>query len=180
VNERLELKGVRRTPDDSPVLRGWINSVSSLPFVFPASIMRADLAKRTGFSSSYRQCEDTDFVLRALFGKSYAIINRPLYVYREVGVTPLSKVLSSLNACCEIYWNFAGAPVPQRAAAVGMTRAKQAGYYAAAALGKWDQIIARRSRPPLDSERQRYEFTLRGLMTGSLGVTSPLPNTPRP
>jgi glycosyltransferase involved in cell wall biosynthesis len=180
VNDRLELMGVRRTPNDSPVLQGRIDSVSSLPFMFPASIVRADLAKRTGFSCSYRQCEDTDFVLRALFGKPYAIINRPLYVYREVGVTPLSKVLSSLNVCCEIYWNFAGAPAPQRAAAVAITRVKQAGYCAAAALGKWDQSIARRSRAPLESERQRYEVTLRALTTASPSLAKLQPNIFRP
>jgi hypothetical protein len=30
-------------------------------------------------------------------------------------------------------------------------------YHAAAALGLWEQIIARRSRPPSAAERQQYQ-----------------------
>lgn len=163
VNQKLELVGIRRTLTDSPVLRGRIDSVGSFPFVFPASIMRADLAKRTGFASSYRRCEDADFILRGMFGKPYAIINDPLYVYREAGVTSPSKILSSLNACCDIYWNFAGVGRLKRAAAIAGARLKQAAYCGAAMFGMWDQMIARRSRTPLDCERLHYEAILRDL-----------------
>jgi glycosyltransferase involved in cell wall biosynthesis len=165
VNDRLELVGIRCNRSHSPVLYGRVDSVGTLPFVFPASVTRAQLARRTGFASSHRRCEDTDFVLRGLFGKRYAIINDPLYVYREAEVTSLPKVLLALNACCDIYWNFGGAPVPQRVAAVAVARLKQAAYFGAATLGKWDQVIARRSRVPLDSERQRYEVLLLALTT---------------
>jgi glycosyltransferase involved in cell wall biosynthesis len=164
VNESLELMGVRPLANDAPVLRSRVDSVGTLPFVFPASIMRTGLAKETGFDSCYPRCEDADVVLRALFGKEYAVINLPLYAYREVGVTSLSKVISSLNACCDIYWKFRGASLSQRAAAVALSRFKQAVYCAAMASGMWSRVIACRSRMPSKSERQHYEDNLQVLM----------------
>jgi glycosyltransferase involved in cell wall biosynthesis len=165
VNQKRELVGIRRSSNDAPVLRGRIDSVGSLPFVFPASILRAELAKSTGFAASHRRCEDADFVWRGMLGKRYAIINHPLYVYREAGVTSPTKVLSSLNACCDIYWNLAGVGLVERAAAVAGARLKQAAYCGAALLGMWDQMIARRCRAPLAGERLRYEAILRELTT---------------
>jgi glycosyltransferase involved in cell wall biosynthesis len=163
-NESLELMGVRPLSNDTPVFRGRVDSVGTLPFVFPASVMRTELAKETGFAPCYPRCEDADFVLRALFGKEYAVINMPLYAYREVGVTSLSKVISSLNACCDIYWKFPGASLSQRAAAVALSRFKQAVYCGAMASGMWNRMIASRSRMPSESERQHYESNLRALM----------------
>jgi glycosyltransferase involved in cell wall biosynthesis len=165
VNESLDLVGIRVSSNDSSVLHDRVRSVGGVPLVFAASMMRADLAKRTGFVSSYTLSEDTDFLLRALFGKPYAIINTPLYVYREVGCTSLANALASLNACCDIYWNFRRGRTLERLAAVAATRLKQVVYCGATAIGKWDYIIARRSRPPLESERQRYEDALHALMT---------------
>jgi glycosyltransferase involved in cell wall biosynthesis len=163
VNERLELVGIQGQQSGSAVSRNTLRAVGGVPMAFAPSVMRAELAKRTGFAASYAIAEDTDFLLRALFGKRYAVINTPLYVYKEIGCTTLTKVLTRLDATCNIYWSFRGASMPRRAHAVGVARFKQAVYRASAALGRWDQIIARRSREPLASERMRYRDVLHRL-----------------
>lgn len=160
VNSQLELVGVRAPAGHTPVFRDRVHSVGGLPFSFAASLMRTELAKRTGFAPSYRVAEDNDFLLRALFGRPYAVIIAPLYVYREQGCTSLAKTLAMLNACCDIYWKFSSVGVLERGKAVATARLKQIIYCGAAAVGKWEQIIARRNRAPLEFERQRYEEAL--------------------
>jgi glycosyltransferase involved in cell wall biosynthesis len=78
VNERLELMGIQGQESGAAVSRNIIRAVGGVPMAFAPSVMRSELAKRTGFATSCAIAEDTDFLLRALFGKQYAVINTPL------------------------------------------------------------------------------------------------------
>jgi glycosyltransferase involved in cell wall biosynthesis len=154
-NQDGELVGIRNSK-----VAGTATALQRLclpPLAFAPSMMPADLAKTTGFDASFPISEDVDFLLRALLGKRYAVLPAPLYVYREQGSATLSKVSTASNYCCRMFMkHFHQHPV-DCVVEIGKARAKQAVYHAAAAVGLWEQIIARRSRPPSAPERQQYQ-----------------------
>jgi hypothetical protein len=92
-----------------------------------------------------------------LLSKRFLVLPAPLYVYREQGSVTLERVSSALAYCCRMFMKqFDQHPV-RCIFEIGKARGKQVIYHAAAASGLWEQIIARRSRPPSSEERQQYQ-----------------------
>jgi glycosyltransferase involved in cell wall biosynthesis len=156
-NQNGELTGIRNTELGKSEMNVSLSHLGMPPLAFAPSMMRADLAKETGFDTSFPISEDVDFLLRALLGKRYAVLPSPLYVYREQGSASINKVSTALNYCCRMFMKqFDRCPL-RCTIEIGKARGKQMIYHAAAALGLWDQIIARRSRLPSAAERQHYQ-----------------------
>jgi glycosyltransferase involved in cell wall biosynthesis len=156
-NQNGELAGIRNSAVGKSAMNAALWRLGMPPLAFAPSMMAADLAKKTGFDSSFPISEDVDFLLRALLGKRYAVLPDPLYVYREPGSTTLHKGSAALNYCCRMFMkHFDQYPV-DCTIEIAKARGKQVVYHAAAALGLWEQIIARRSRPPSAAERQQYQ-----------------------
>jgi glycosyltransferase involved in cell wall biosynthesis len=156
-NRDGELAGIRNSDIGISVVGVALSRPGMPPLAFAPSMIAADLARKTGFDTSFPIAEDVDFLLRTLLGKRYAVLPDPLYAYREQGSTTLSKVSPALNYCCRMFMKyFAQYPV-DCAIEIVKARAKQVVYHAAAALGFWEHIIARRSRLPSAAERQRYQ-----------------------
>lgn len=152
-----DLAGIRNSDGGQSAMSCRFWPLGMPPMAFPPSMMATDLAKKTGFDTSFPTAEDVDFLLRALLGKRYAVLPAPLYVYREQGSTTLSKVSPALNYCCRMFMKQLGRYPVDCALEIAKARGKQAVYHAAAAFGLWEQIIARRSRPPTAAERQQYQ-----------------------
>jgi glycosyltransferase involved in cell wall biosynthesis len=152
-----DLMGVRIPSTRAPVSRGRYRSVSMPPISFPAAMLPSGLAKRTGFDVSFPTAEDADFLLRALLGKSYAVLTQPLYVYCEQGTMTLSKVSSALTHCCRMFGKQIIEHPMECAIEIGKARGKQLIYHAASGLGLWDYMIARRSRTASPAEREQYQ-----------------------
>jgi len=156
-NQQGELAGIRNSAIGRSALNAAFGRLGMPPLAFAPSMMAASLAKETGFDTSFPISEDVDFLLRALLGKRYAVLPDSLYVYREQGSTTLNKVSTALNYCCRMFMKqFEQYPV-DCIIEIARARGKQMVYHTAAALGLWEQIIARRSRPPSATERQQYE-----------------------
>jgi glycosyltransferase involved in cell wall biosynthesis len=155
-NQNGQLAGIRNSDIGTSAMNATVGRLSMPPLAFAPSMMATDLANRTGFDISFPIAEDVDFLLRALLGKRYAVLPAPLYVYREQGSTTLSKVSPALNYCCRMFMKQLDRYPVDCAVEIAKARGKQAVYHAAAALGLWEQIIARRSRPPTAAERQQY------------------------
>lgn len=152
------LVGVRKANVIAPTTFGMMRHPGMPPLAFAPTLMRAELAKITGFDTSFAIAEDVDFLLRALLGRPYAVLSGPLYVYREQGTTSLAKVNAALDNCCRMFKKqFREYPLDS-AIEVVKARGKQAIYRAAAASGHWDHIIARRSRIPSELEHQQYRI----------------------
>jgi glycosyltransferase involved in cell wall biosynthesis len=154
-NQNGDLTGIRNTGFGET--NAILSRLSMPPVAFAPSMMRAELARETGFDPSFPISEDVDFLLRALLGKRYTVLPDPLYVYREQGAATLDKVSAALNYCCRMFMKqFDQSPL---ACTVEIAKAcgKQAVYHTAAALGLWEPIIARRSRPPSAAERQQFQ-----------------------
>jgi glycosyltransferase involved in cell wall biosynthesis len=156
-NPSDQLVGVRSANGSQSVLYAPMKDPGMPPLAFAPSMMIADLAKKTGFDTSFPIAEDADFLLRTLLGRRYAVLPTPLYVYREQGSITLSKVSHALNHCCRMFMKqFDQYPV-ECTFEIAKARGKQVVYHAAAALGLWEHVIARRSRPPSAAERQQYQ-----------------------
>ncbi len=156
-NHKSELVGIRNSAIGESGISARFSRLAMPPLAFAPSMMAIDLAKKTGFDPSFPTAEDVDFLLRALLGKRYAVLPTPLYVYREQGSTTLSKVSPALNQSCRMFMKYFDQYPVDCGVEIAKARGKQVAYHAAAAFGLWEQIIARRSRPPSPAERQQYE-----------------------
>jgi glycosyltransferase involved in cell wall biosynthesis len=151
-----QLAGVRGSNSDLPVIHGRVKHIGMPPVAFAPSMMAASLAKAIGFDSSFPIAEDTDFLVRALYGREYAVLSAPLYVYREHSSVTPAKVRNALDYCCVMLEKqFPQHPI-ESAIEIAKTRGKQLVYHSAAALGLWDYMIRRRSRIPNDLEFQQH------------------------
>ena len=152
-----QLAGIRTAGAGSAAIYATFRRLGMPPLAFAPSMMAADLAKKTGFDISFPIAEDVDFLLRALLGKRYAVLPDALYAYREHGSTTLAKVSSALNHSCRMFRKQSDQYSVGCIREIAKARGKQAIYHSAAAFGLWDQMIARRSRPPSAAERLQYE-----------------------
>jgi len=152
-----QLVGVRCSNGSAPVMRPPMRHPRMPPLAFAPSMIIADLAKQTGFDTTFPIAEDADFLLRALLGKQFAVLPTPLYVYREQGSTTLNKVSSALDYCCRMFQKQLDQYPLDSAIEIARDRGKQMIYHSAATLGLWDYMIARRSRVPNDTDYQQYQ-----------------------
>jgi glycosyltransferase involved in cell wall biosynthesis len=168
-NTSDQLVGIRNASDDELVFRSSMKTPGMPPLAFAPSMMVAELAKKTGFDTSFPIAEDADFLLRALLGRRYAILPTSLYVYREQGSTTLHKVSSALNYCCRMFQKqFKQYPVDS-AIEMAKARGKQIIYHSAASLGLWDYMIARRSRIPNAADYRQFQTAWGAISTIASG-----------
>jgi glycosyltransferase involved in cell wall biosynthesis len=158
-NRSGELTGIR-TCVAKTITKTILRRPAMPPVPFAPSMMKADLARQTGFDGSFPTCEDVDFLLRALLGKQYAVLPAPLYVYREQGVTTLAKVAPALTYSCRMFMKQFKRFPGSCSIEIVKARGKQVVYHAASALGFWEQLVALRSRAPSEAEREEYKDAL--------------------
>ncbi|HXM63301.1 MAG TPA: glycosyltransferase [Terriglobales bacterium] len=155
-NTNDQLVGVRNTKGSEPLVHPPLAHPGMPPLAFAPSMIKADLAKQTGFDTSFPIAEDADFLLRALLGKQFAVLPAPLYVYREQGSTTVNKVSSALDCCCTMFQKQIDRYPLASTIEIAKARGKQMIYHSVATLGLWNYMIARRSRVPTAADYQRY------------------------
>jgi glycosyltransferase involved in cell wall biosynthesis len=160
VDTNDDLVGLR-ADDAGVVICEPFRRIAMPPLCFAPSMIAANLAKATGFDPTFPIAEDVDFLLRAMFGRVYAVLPDPLYVYREHASTTLPKVSAALDYCCAMFAKHLYRHPLQGSVEIAKTRAKQMVYHSASAIGLWDHMIHRRSRTPLITDRQQYDLAWR-------------------
>jgi glycosyltransferase involved in cell wall biosynthesis len=155
-NAADELLGVRNTDPDVAVIRARSRRIGMPLVAFAPSMIVADLAKATGFDPSFPIAEDVDFLLRALYGKPYAVLSELLYVYREHGSATPEKISCALDYCCAMFGKQFGKHPISSGFEIAKARGKQLVYKSAASVGLWDSMIQRRSRTPNPTDRLQY------------------------
>jgi glycosyltransferase involved in cell wall biosynthesis len=155
-NSSDEFVGVRTQGKNSCTIYPPAEHLGMPTFAFAPSMIESDLAKKTGFDTSFPIAEDVDFLLRALSGKRHAVLHAPLYVYREQGLISPKKVERSLSYCCRMFAKQADRHPVQSVIQIAKVRAKQGIYRAASICGLWDYLINRRSRIPNATELRRF------------------------
>lgn len=156
-NRKAELTGIRSPRTADPVFYGSMDRVGMPPLAFGPCLMSSELAKHTGFNTAFARAQDSDFLLRALLGKRYAVLCDPLYTYREQGCLSLAKVIPSLSYCCQMFAQYKKRYPVRSRALIATSQLKKLAYYAADTVDLWDAIIKRRSRPPTVGERRQHD-----------------------
>jgi glycosyltransferase involved in cell wall biosynthesis len=156
-NARDQMVGIRGSDHDAPVMRASLKGLRMPPLAFAPSMIVAEVAKKTGFDPSFPISEDVDFLLRGLYGKRYAVLPDPLYVYREHGSATITKVSSALSHCCRMFGKQLHRHPLKGRIEIAKARGKQLAYHAASTFGLWDYMIERRSHIPSTSDLQQYD-----------------------
>lgn len=131
------------------------------PFLFPASMIHTDLAKRTGFDPEFRRSQDSDFLMRALLGRHFALASEILYGYSQASAASLARTLEGyryrIRAHLRHWQEF-----PLRVArTVAETGAKMVAYRTASVLGLEGRLIERRWSSEIDDKTERdFEIAL--------------------
>jgi hypothetical protein len=114
-------------------------------------------ARRARFDAGYRRSEDSAFLLRVLWGKSYIVLPEVWYVYDELASATARGLLAGYQYRMRVLWSYRRRH--PFAALYGVVNAwvKQTIYRLAFLLGLSDRLIARRSQAPSLAERRRFE-----------------------
>jgi glycosyltransferase involved in cell wall biosynthesis len=144
-----ELVGVMRPRADQPlpVVAAFLEPVPP-PLLFPPSMIRTDLAQATGFDPAFRRSQDSDFLIRALLGKHYALAPDVLYAYSQGTAASLSRTLEGYRYRMRghmRHWRRYPLRVTRTIAETG---AKMLTYRVAGAVGADKKLIERRWSAP--------------------------------
>ncbi len=132
------------------------------PLLFPASMIVLDLAKRTGFDPAFRRSQDSDFLIRALLGRHYALSPDVLYGYSQGAYASLERTLDGYRYRVRAHLKHVRSfPLPV-ARTLTLTGLKMASYRAAGLFGLDGKLIERRwSHDVATEERARFETARR-------------------
>ncbi len=125
------------------------------PILFPASMIRAELGRATGFDPRFRRSQDSDFLIRALLGNFYALSAEVLYAYSTTAQTWKTTNLGYRYRMQAHLRHLREYPVRVTRTVV-TTAAKTLVYRVAGALGMDPKLVARRWKPVDEITAQRY------------------------
>lgn len=116
------------------------------PILFPPSMIRTSIAKQTGFDPAFRRSQDSDFLIRALLGRRYALSERVLYAYSQGSAASLARTLEGYRYRMRAHARHWKRYPIRVARTIVDTAAKMIAYRVAGALGQDNKLIARRWR----------------------------------
>jgi glycosyltransferase involved in cell wall biosynthesis len=157
VDANDHLVGLRSPEPNAPIMHAPLQRIAMPPLAFAPSMIVAGAAQAAGFDPTFPIAEDADFLLRVMFGRAYAILPAPLYVYREHSSATLPKVSLSLDYCCAMFAKHLEQHFADSTIEIAKARAKQMIYRSGSALRLWQHMIRRRSRTPDSADQQQYE-----------------------
>lgn len=129
------------------------------PVLFPNSLIRAELARRTGFDPAFRRSQDGDFLIRALLGRHLALSPEVIYAYSAGATTP-STTLEGYRYRIRAHLRHWRAHPVRVARTLVETGAKMATYKAAGLVGADKRIVARRWGPCDADTARGFEVAL--------------------
>ena len=144
-----ELVGVSRPRADAalPVVAAF-DRPRPPPLIFPTSMIWTDLAQRTGFDPKFRRSQDSDFLVRALLGRHYALGSEVLYAYSQASAASLERTIEGYKYRVRAHLrHWRGYPLDVTRTVVE-TAAKILTYRAAGLVGSDSALIGRRWSPP--------------------------------
>ena len=120
-----------------------LTRVGPPPFSFPPCIIRMEAAKKAGFNQAFRRSQDSDFLIRAVLGKSYAISSTPIYAY-SIEAASLERTLEGYGYRIRCYRQYTERfPIRSRLE-IAKTWARIGVARAAGAMGTEGRLIQRR------------------------------------
>lgn len=136
---------------------GVVSHPGPPPLDFPPCMVRMEAARSAGFNPEFRRSQDSDFLIRVLLGRSYAVSSIPVYAYSQAEAASLDKTLDGYRFRIRCYQQYAETyPVRARMEIV-KTFARIAVYKAAGATGVENRLIERRWRHITPDAKSAYE-----------------------
>jgi glycosyltransferase involved in cell wall biosynthesis len=150
------LVGVQRpaTSESLPVVASFDHPMPP-PLLFPTSMIRADLAKRTGFDPAFKRSQDSDFLVRALLGRHFALGSEILAAFSQASAASLEKTLEGYYFRMRAHMKHWSQYPLRVTRTVAETGAKMLAFGAAGTLGVHDRLIERRWSSVVDEDTRR-------------------------
>lgn len=114
------------------------------PLLFPTSMIRTDLARQTGFDPAFRRSQDSDFLIRALLGKHYALASEVLYAYSQASAASLERTLEGYRYRMRAHLRHLKTYPVRVARTIAETGLKMIAYRAAGLVGHDRKLIHQR------------------------------------
>jgi glycosyltransferase involved in cell wall biosynthesis len=130
------------------------------PLIFPSSMIRTDLAKATGFDPAFRRSQDSDFLIRGLLGRKYALGDEICYAYSQASAASLERTFEGYKFRMRAHLRHWTKFPLQVTRTVAETMAKLAVYGIAGAIGADRKLIERRWGGTDDGARRGFEAAL--------------------
>lgn len=156
-----ELVGVQRPRPAHmlPVVAAFDTPVPP-PLVFPASMIQTEVARKTGFDIAFKRSQDSDFLIRALLGKHYALSSEVVYAYSQASAASLERTLEGYQFRMRAHLRHWQAHPVRVARTLTETGAKMLVYRAAGWLGVEQRLIDRRWDPADDETARGFATAL--------------------
>jgi glycosyltransferase involved in cell wall biosynthesis len=140
-----ELVGLMRprSPGPLPVVKAFERPTPP-PLLFPTSMIRTELARKTGFDPAFRRSQDSDFLIRALLGRHYALGADVLYAYSQGSAASLERTLEGYKFRMRAHLRHWRKHPFRVARTLVETGAKIATYRAAGVVGAEQSLIEQR------------------------------------
>lgn len=127
------------------------------PLNFPPSMVRMEAARASGFNAAFRRSQDKDFLIRALLGREYAVLDEPLYAYSQAQAASLDKTLEGYRYQIRGYAQHYRSYPLSVAWEVSKTLGRIAAFRAAGLVGAEGRLIARRWGPLTPEAAAAYQ-----------------------
>ena len=131
------------------------------PLPTPSMMVRASVAKAVQYDPLRWAGEDRDFLLRVLPGRRWAYMPSALYAYEEYASHSLIRCLESYQRRFFLDAKSGNPWLTSRSLLLNSSKALAA--TAAFTIGAGDMLVRRRSEPPTEAQRARYEEAKRAL-----------------
>lgn len=125
--------------------------------VFPTVLARLDLARAAGFDPAFRRSQDSDFLIRLLLGRRYAVLDEALYAYSQGTAASLEKTVEGYWYRMRSHLRHVGSHPIRVARTVAATGAKMALYRAAGLVGAHEFLIRRRWQEARPADLAAFE-----------------------
>jgi glycosyltransferase involved in cell wall biosynthesis len=114
------------------------------PLDFPPCMVRTGVARDAGFNPEFRRSQDSDFLIRVMLGKRYAVSSVPVYAYSQAEAAGLDKTLEGYRFRLRSYGGYTERYPLRSRVEMGKTYARIGVYKLAGWLGAEHRLIEMR------------------------------------
>lgn len=158
INRQGEMVGVHRhhAPGVFPSIQKFYPRLARIPVPHSPSMIRMNVAQQTRFRSRFRQAEDSDWLLKILWDRYYAVLPTVAYAYNEYVTSTEHKTLQAYQYHMLMNWVNRHSSWPFACACIVETWLKQTLFRIAFPLGFADYLISLRSTKPSMTDLQNF------------------------
>ncbi|NNE18733.1 MAG: glycosyltransferase family 2 protein [Myxococcales bacterium] len=136
---------------------GFFSHPGPPPLSFPPCMVRMAGAREAGFNPEFRRSQDSDFLIRVMLGKRYAVSSVPVYAYSQAEAAGLDKTLEGYRFRLRSYGGYTESYPLSSRAEMAKTYARIGVYKLAGWLGAEQRLIEMRWQGITPEARAAYE-----------------------